>query len=177
MKIKLFLFPLLIFLFAFCNKEKEPETITPEGNFNVYKPDQSDRNSNGGKLRFTLDNKVMHDDFFIAQFTPKGEMFEHDNLQLYNYNFGSDKYPQFIINIDFDNSDLKNWEGQTFSLDFLAFTASPNTVPFNSKGEITITKVSATDIQGTFKGHLVHPKNRNTFPIKGDFKAMIRVNV
>lgn len=177
MKIKLFLFLLLSFTILFCNKNKDQETNTAQGDFDIHQPDQSDRTSNGGKLRFTLDEKVMHDDFFVAQFTPKGDMFDFDNLQLYNYNFGSDKFPQLIINIEFDDSNLKSWEGRTFPMEFLAFTASPATAPFNSSGEITITKVSQNNIQGTFTGYLLHPKNKNKFPIKGEFKAIIKVNV
>lgn len=177
MKIKLFLILILITVFAGCNREKEPKTIRPKGDFNVHEPDQSDRQPNGGKLRFTLDRKQMHDDFFVAQFTPKGDMFEYDNLQLYNYNLGSDKYPQFIVSIDFSESNLKAWEGKTFPLDFLAFTASENTLPFNSRGEIRITKVTDQFVEGTFDGELVHPETKKAFPIKGEFRAMIKVNV
>jgi hypothetical protein len=172
MKIKLFLLSLLVFTFFFCNKDQ-----TNKGTFNIHQPDQSDRLANGGKLRFTLDKKVMHDDYFVAQFTPKGDMFDFDNLQLYNYNFGSEKYPQFIINIDFNDSELKNWEGKTFPMEFLAFIAAPRTAPFNSSGNITITKVSKNNVQGTFNGYLLHPKSKNRFPIKGEFKAIIAINV
>ena len=177
MKKKLFLFGLCFLLFFACEKKKEPQVIRPKGEFNVRKPEQSDREPNGGKLRFTLNGKTMHDDFFVAQFTPRGDVFDKDNLQLYNYNFGSDKYPQFIINIDYRESDLKKWEGKKFPLDFLAFTAAPNTVPFNSKGELRIIKVTDTEIQGTFHGELIHPVKKTTYEIKGDFKAIIRVNI
>jgi len=175
MKKKLFLLPLILFTIISCSNDKEQ--VVQKGDFDVHEPDQSDKNANGGKLRFSLEGKPMHDNYFVAQFTPKGDMFENDNLQLYNYNLGSDKYPQFMVSIDNKESDLKNWEGKTFPLDFLAFTAAENTTPFNSKGKITITKITDNSIEGTFNGMLIHPINRKSFPIKGEFKAIIRVNV
>jgi hypothetical protein len=177
MKKKLFLLPLLLFIITSCNNEKEPQTVTQKGDFDVHEPDQSDKSANNGKLRFTLEGKPMHDNYFVAQFTPKGDMFENDNLQLYNYNLGSNKYPQFMLSIDNKESNLKNWEGQTFPLDFLAFTAAENTTPFNSQGKVSITNVTETSIEGTFNGKLIHPISRKSFPIKGEFKAIIRVNV
>ena len=174
MKKKLFLCLLLVVLGGSC-KQREQQPVQ-KGDFNIYEPEQSDRKANGGKLRFTLGGKAMHDNFFVAQFTPKGDLFGSDNLQLYNYNFGSDKYPQFLVSIDHTESDLKKWEDKTFPLDFLAFTVSKHSAPFHSKGKMTITKVTESWIEGTFDGMLFHPQKRS-FPIKGEFRAIIRVNV
>lgn len=172
MRIKWF-FPFFI-VFAVCSCEKNKEI---DQTVDVHNPSQSDRKSNGGLLRFTLDEKAMHDKFFEAQFTPRGEVFEYDNLQLYNYNFGSDKYPQMLINLDYRESDLKKWQDRTFPLDFMAFTASPNVPPLNSKGEIKITKVVDDKIDGIFSGKLVNPVNNKSFDIRGEFRAILKLNI
>ncbi|MBN1997455.1 hypothetical protein JW935_07885 [candidate division KSB1 bacterium] len=175
MKIKtLFLLCLVI---LYCTKDKKPKVVRPKGSFNATTPDRSDHEANGGILRFTLSGKAMHDDFFIAQFTPRGDIFTYDNLQLANYHIGSDKYPKFLINVDYAESDLSAWEGKSFPMDFLAFVAAPNTSPLNSKGKVTITRVTPSFIEGRFSGQLVHPVNGKTFPIKGEFKGIIKLNV
>lgn len=176
MKKKIFL-ALIIPLLVFSCGKKEEKVVRPEGHFNVSASDKSDRDPNGGMLRFTLGGKTMHDKYFVAQFTPRGDIFEKDNLQLYNYNLGSDKYPQFIINIDFKESELKNWQGKIFPLDFLAFTAAADTPPFNSTGELKITRVTEKNIEGTFHGFLINPTSKRKFPIKGEFRAIIKLNV
>ena len=169
---KSFLALLIIGMLMGCGKKEKQKT-----DFKVSLPSQSDRQPNGGMLRFTIDDKSMHDKYFVAQFTPRGDVFEYDNLQLYNYNIGSDKYPQFIINLNFKESDLKKWQGKTFPLDFLAFTPSPRAIPLNSRGEITITKVTESFVEGKFSGELIHPKTGEPHPIKGEFRAVLKVNV
>ena len=177
MKRKLFFILIIGLAIHTCEKKEEPKVIRPEGRFRVSAPDNSDREPNGGFLRFTLAGKAMHDRYFVAQFTPRGELFRKDNLQLYNYNLGSDKYPQFLISIDHVQSDPQKWSGGTFPLDLLAFTATPNTVPLNSRGEIKIIKVTRSTLEGHFSGELIHPVSKKIFPIRGDFKAMIKMNI
>ena len=176
MKKKVFFACLVLLLIFACQRKKE-RVIRPEGSFDISTPDLSDRNPNGGMLRFTLDGKRMHDKYFVAMFTPRGDLFEKDNLQLFNYNLGSDKYPQFIINVDHKESDLKKWQGIDLPLDFLAFTAAPNTVPLNSRGNIKILRVTENMIEGQFSGRLIHPVNRKEFEIKGEFKAKLQLNI
>ncbi len=176
MKTKIFFVLIILVGFFACEKKKQP-VLRPQGSFQVSEPDKSDREPNGGMLRFKLKDKAMHDKFFIAQFTPRGELFKNDNLQLFNYNIGSDKYPQFIINLNYKESELKKWEGQTFPLDFLAFTAAPNTTPLNSQGTLKITKVTNSAVEGTFSGKLSNPVSKKIVPIRGEFKAMIKLNI
>jgi len=128
-------------------------------------------------LRFTLGDKPLHDSFCEAQFTPRGEMFEHDNLQIYNYNLSSEKYPRLILNVNHKESDLAQWVGQTLPVELLAFTAAANTPTLKSKGSIKVTKVTQRHVEGTFSGELLHPDNDKVFPIRGEFRAVIRVNI
>ena len=95
MRIKLFFLCALFLFTVACQKDEDPAQA-----HDVTRPKQSDQKPNGGLLRFTLGDKPLHDSFCEAQFTPRGEMFEHDNLQLYNYNLNSEKYPQLILNIN-----------------------------------------------------------------------------
>ena len=118
--------------YAACDKTKEKRDKKTEPGIL-----ESDRQANGGKLRFYLEGKAMHDKYFVAQFTPKGDLFEKDNLQLYNYNSGSDKYPQILINIDYLESDLQEWNGKSFPLDYLIFTADKNATPLKSLLELS----------------------------------------
>jgi hypothetical protein len=173
---KAFFFIVLGVVLVGCGKKKEPETIRPQRDFQMSQPDQTDRQSNGGMLRFTLEGKTMHDSYFVALFTPRGDLFQNDNLQLFNYSLGSNKYPQFLINLDYRESDLQNWQDKKFPLDFLAFTPAPNQVPFTSQGEVTLTKVTDQFVEGKFSGDLINPHNDKTYSIKGEFKAVIRVN-
>ncbi|OGC10351.1 hypothetical protein A2V82_01850 [candidate division KSB1 bacterium RBG_16_48_16] len=173
---KAFFFLILTVLCTGCGKKKEPEVIRPKGDFQMSLPDRSDRQPNGGMLRFTLEGKTMHDSYCVALFTPRGDLFQNDNLQLFNYNPGSDKYPQFLINLDYRESDLQNWQDKKFPLDFLAFTPAPNQVPFTSQGEVKLTKVTNEFVEGKFSGDLINPHNDKSYPIKGEFKAAIRVN-
>jgi len=177
MRNQILIFLIVLLALSCGEKRKSLHDRMPQGTIHADQPDLSDREANGGMLRFTLEGKAMFDKFFVAQFTPRGDLFNTDNLQLYNYNPGSDKYPQFIINIDYEESDLHNWAGKTFPLDFLAFTAAENTLPLNSKGKIEIMEVTETKVEGRFSGQLIHPTSRKTFEIRGEFKAMIKVNV
>ena len=163
---KTFLLFLIFSVFLGCSKKNDQNKTSST----------SDREPNGGMLRFTLEEKSMHDNYFVAQFTPRGDIFENDNLQLYNYQIGSDKYPQLIISIDHKESDLKTWQGKMFPLEVMALTLGPKTTPLNSSGELFITKVSNNEIEGYFKGKLYHPTSEKTFPITGEFIAMLQIN-
>jgi hypothetical protein len=137
----------------------------------------TDRGSNDGLLRFVLAGKSMHDSFFSAQFTPRGDLFKKDNLQLYNFNPESNKYPRFLINIDYQQSDLKQWKGKRFPLDYLAFTPSPGAKPLKSRGELLITTVTERYIEGQFAGELYKPSTGQRFPIRGEFRAQLEYNI
>ncbi|MBN1467001.1 hypothetical protein JXA02_14700 [candidate division KSB1 bacterium] len=143
----------------------------------VTQPRQSDRKPNGGLLRFTLGDKPMHDSFFEAQFTPRGQMFDTDNLQLYNYNFDSDKYPQLLITVNTVESDLSRWINQSLPTAELAFTAAANTPTMRSPGTVRITKVTERSIEGSFSGELANPVTGKAFEIRGEFRAVTRINV
>ena len=171
MRIKLF-FLSALFLLSVCQKEKDVKQP-----HDVTHPRQSDRKPNGGLLRFTLGDKPLHDTFFEAQFTPRGQVFDIDNLQLYNYNLNSDKYPQLLINIDYKESDLSKWQNQSLPIQTLAFTAAPNTPTMQSAGTLKITKVTDRNIEGTFSGELVNPKSSKVFEIRGEFRAIMRINI
>ena len=138
MRIKMFFMCMSILFFSACQKDENLQKAPHD----VAKPAQSDEKPNGGFIRFTLDERPMHDSFFEAQFTPRGDVFEIDNLQLYNYNFGSKKYPQIIISIDYKQSDLQKWQGQKFSLQNFTFTAAAGAPPMAASGEIEIKAVS-----------------------------------
>ena len=84
MRIKMFFLVMMILLFSACGKDEGLQQAPHD----VTKPAQSDKKPNGGFIRFTLDERPMHDAFFAAHFTPGGDVFEFDNLQLYNYNIG-----------------------------------------------------------------------------------------
>jgi hypothetical protein len=143
----------------------------------VNRPKQSDRKPNGGLLRFTLGDKPLHDSYCEGQFTPRGEMFEFDNLQIYNYNLESDKYPQLLIHVNHKESELANWIDKSLPIDVMAFTAAPQTETLQSKGTLKVTKVSGRTIEGSFSGDLLNPETGKTFEIRGEFRAILRVNV
>ncbi len=141
------------------------------------KSDTDDRGSNGGFVRFAVEGKNMHDDFFVAQFTPAGDLFKTDNLQLFNFNQGSDKYPQLLLDINFAQSDLKKWQAQTLTADMLAFSVSASSSPLQTKGSVKILKVTDKFIEGTFSGELVHSQSGKTYQLRGEFKAVIKINI
>ena len=170
MRRKLF-FLCVLFFAAACQKDKE---LQPH---DVMRPRQSDYKPNGGLLRFTLGDKPMHDAFFEAQFTPRGQVFNADNLQLYNYNLNSDKYPQLLINVNNIESELTKWVNQSLPIETLAFTAAPNTPTMKSDGTIKITNVTDRNIEGSFSGELVNPVTGKVFEIRGEFRAIMRINV
>ncbi len=173
MRIKIF-FLCVVFLFAIaCQKDENLNKLPHD----VSRPKQSDQKPNGGMLRFTLGDKPLHDSFFEAQFTPRGDMFDSDNLQLYNYNLDSDKYPQLLIHVNYKESDVANWVDQTLPIELLAFTPAPNTETMKSKGTLKITKVTERNIEGTFSGELLNTGTGKTFEIRGEFRAILRVNV
>ena len=173
MRIKLFFLCMIFFMICACQKDENLQKMPHD----VGKPAQSDRKPNGGFIRFTLDEKPMHDSFFEAQFTPRGDVFEYDNLQLYNYNLGSTKYPQIIFSVDLQESDLKKWQGLSLSLQCLTFTAAKDAPPMTASGELLIKSVSDRFIEGSFQGELLHPQQQRSFTFRGEFKVLIRVNV
>ena len=170
MRRKLF-FLSIFFLMLACQQERDPEQP-----HDVTRPKQSDRKPNGGLLRFTLGDKPLHDSFFEAQFTPRGDVFDFDNLQLYNYNLDSDKYPQLLLNVNHKESDLQKWLNLSLPIEVIAFTAAPDTPTMQSNGTIKITKVTARTIEGSFSGEIVNPNNK-VFPIRGEFRAIKRLNI
>ncbi|MDZ7314664.1 MAG: hypothetical protein ONB24_00930 [candidate division KSB1 bacterium] len=136
-----------------------------------------DRRPNGGILRLTLNEKQMHDVFFEAQFTPRGELFALDNLQLYNFHPGSSKYPRLLISVDYAESSLFKWQGLTFSLNSPAFTPSSGSRTYIFQGELIIAKADEKKVEGSFSGQLIHPTNGRTFSIYGEFIAPVRLNI
>jgi hypothetical protein len=138
---------------------------------------RNDREANGGFVRLTIQGKPMHDRFFAAQFTPAGDLFKNDNLQLYNFNSGSEKYPQLLINVEHLQPELKKWEGQALSADVVAFTVSKYSKPLTSSGQVMITRVTEEYIDGTFSGELTRPDSSKTFPIRGEFRAALKLNI
>jgi hypothetical protein len=173
MRTKLFFLLFAVLCAAFCQRG-EKSGLPP---YDAARPAQSDRKPNGGMLRFTLDGKLMHDTFFEAQFTPRGEVFQFDNLQMYNYNFGSDKFPRLLISIDHTASDLEQWSGLTAPMDLMAFTPAAGKKPFSARGEIKIKSADEHNIEGTFSGELVHPQSGRTFPMRGEFRAVVKLNI
>jgi hypothetical protein len=173
MRTKLF-FILSVFLCTACCQKDEKPSLPP---YDAARPTQSDRKPNGGLLRFTLDGKLMHDSYFEAQFTPRGDVFQFDNLQMYNYNLESEKYPRILISIDHAASDLKQWSGLTVPMDFMAFTPTADTAPLAAHGEINIKSADEHKIEGSFTRELVHPVNGRTFPMSGEFRAIVKLNI
>mgnify|MGYP005843044927 CR=1 FL=1 len=173
MRTKLFFLFVALLCTAFCRKD-ETSGLPPH---DATRPAQSDRKPNGGMLRLTLNDKLMHDAFFEAQFTPRGELFERDNLQMYNYNLGSDKYPRLLISIDQNESNLDKWSGLTVPMDVLVFTPTADAKPLPARGQIRIRHADARTVEGTFDGELIHPSGKRTFPVRGEFKAIVKVNI
>ena len=171
MEKKLFLLLLLVFLVA-CGTDKPPD----HGHLDVKQPLQSDREPNGGMLRVHLADKAMHDEFFEAQFTPAGDLYKTANLQLYNYNYQSDKFPQFIITLNHAPNNLLKWEKKQFPLNLIV-TIAADRPPMRAEGRLTISRVTEYFVEGQFDGELNHPHGERTFPIRGEFKAILRLNV
>lgn len=136
-----------------------------------------DNSDNGGILRFTLEGKTMRDRFVVAQFTPRGDLFTDDNLQIYNYDISSDKYPRLLISVNSKESDLKQWQDKSYTMELMAFTVSPQSEPLTSNGTIKITRVNEQFVEGQFHGELLSAENGRSFEIQGEFKAVLRWNV
>ena len=141
------------------------------------KTTDDDRGDNGGFVRFSVEGKKMHDEYFVAQFTPAGDMFDRDNLQLYNFNPGSTKYPQLLISLNHPQRDLKKWQFETLATEVLAFSVSGQTTPLQSAGQVQILRVSDQYVEGKFSGELVHPQTGKTYSIRGEFKAVLKMNI
>jgi hypothetical protein len=133
--------------------------------------------SNGGMLRYTIEDKSTHDVYAVAQFTPRGDLFDEDNLQIYNYNLDSEKYPRLLISIDHKESNLKDWKSISFSQSLFVLTPSPGVSPLPIKGTITITQVSDDQITGNFDGFLISKKTQKRLKIRGEFKAVLTLNI
>jgi len=136
-----------------------------------------DRMDNGGFVRFSVEGKAMHDNYFVAQFTPAGDLLQRDNLQLYNYNPGSDKFPQLLMDINLKESDLKKWQSQSLATDVLAFSVSSQSPPLRSTGQVKIAHVTDQFVQGSFSGEMVNPQTGKTFSIHGEFNAVLKINI
>ncbi len=154
-----------------CGKEKEKERKQ------TSLPSVGDNADNGGMLRFTLEGKAIRDRFVVAQFTPRGDLFMEDNLQIYNYDINSDKYPRLLMSVNTRESDLKKWQGQTLKAEVVAFTVSALSAPLTSQGELRITRVNDQFVEGQFHGELLSEENGKSFEIRGEFKAVLRWNV
>ncbi|MBD3386566.1 hypothetical protein GF407_16805 [candidate division KSB1 bacterium] len=137
----------------------------------------SDRLSNGGMLRYTIEDKSTHDVYVVAQFTPRGDLFDEDNLQIYNYNLDSEKYPRLLISIDHKESNLEYWKDISFSPPLFSLTPSAGVSPLPVRGTITITQVSDDQITGKFDGILVSEKTQKRLKIRGEFKAVLTLNI
>jgi hypothetical protein len=168
---KIFMLLIACSLIAGC--EKKPEKERKQAPLASV----GDSSDNGGMLRFTLEGKAMHDRFVVAQFTPRGDLFAEDNLQIYNYDIQSDKYPRILLSISSKQSDLRQWQGKTLTMDLLAFTVSAQTAPLTAQGEIRITRVNEQFVEGQFRGELLSEENGKKFEIRGEFKAVLRLNV
>ncbi|HNW58799.1 MAG TPA: hypothetical protein PKI62_03890 [bacterium] len=136
-----------------------------------------DRTDNGGMLRFTVEGKTMHDRFVVAQFTPRGDLFPEDNLQIYNYDIQSDKYPRLLLSINSRESDLRRWQDQSLPAELVAFTVSAQSPPLTARGEVRITRVADPFIEGQFRAELLQEESGKSYEIRGEFKAVLRLNV
>ena len=173
MRKKMFFSVLVSLILLACQKESDVKQHPHD----VNQPGQSDRKPNGGFLRLVLEDRPMHDTFFEAQFTPRGDMFQSDNLQLYNYNVGSEKYPRILIDINGEQSDIKQWSETAFSLSTLSFAAAPGTTPLGAEGEIRITKATNRSVEGNFDGELLNEKSGKRIPLRGEFRAIVKINI
>ncbi len=142
-----------------------------------HKTAHSDFKANGGKLRYSIEDKSTHDTYLVAQFTPRGDLFEKDNLQIYNYALDSEKYPRILISLDHKESNLTKWQGKSFSQSLFAFIPSQQVSPLPVESRITISNVTDKHIEGTFNGWLVSEKTNKRLKIKGEFKAMLKLNI
>lgn len=133
--------------------------------------------SNGGELQVMFGNKIIKDDYLVAQFTARSEIFSVDNLQIYNYDVNSDVYPQFLISIDARESELKKWENKSYPLSLCSLVLDEDAVPFRSEGQVMITQVTEDQVSGHFQGHLIHIVNYEQMPIQGSFRARIKYNL
>ncbi len=168
---RIFLGLLVLVLLLGCGKKQEkPRQQAPLAAV-------GDRSDNGGMLRFTVEGRTMHDRFVVAQFTPRGDLFPEDNLQIYNYDIQSDKYPRLLISINSRESDLRHWTEKSLPVELLAFTVSAQSPPLTTKGEARITRVDGSFVEGQFRGELVNEENGKRYEIRGEFKAVMRLNV
>ena len=168
---KILLWLIALALIGGCAKKEEKEHKQPT------LPSVGDSADNGGMLRFTVEGKAMRDRFVVAQFTPRGDLFTEDNLQIYNYDIDSAKYPRLLISVNTSESDLKKWQGKILTAEDVAFTVSDRSAPLTSHGEIKITRVNDQFVEGQFNGNLLSEGNGKSFEIRGEFKAVLRWNV
>ncbi len=169
------LFCALVWIILSCGKKETKTDPAPQ----VQKKqviDVQNNISNGGELEVVFGNKIIKDDYLVAQFTARSEIFSIDNLQIYNYDVNSDVYPQFLISIDAKESDLNNWKNKSYSLSLCSLVLDEDAVPFRSEGQVMITIVTEDEIHGHFQGHLINIVNYEKMPIQGSFRAKIKYN-
>jgi|GEM_PF-4120645 len=171
MRKKLFLFSLIIFFTIQCGNDTNNHKPV---DFETVVPDSSNCRSNSGFLELVLDNKKMTDPFFEARFQHKGD-FKYHTLQCYNAYAEGLKYPYFRINIETANDSLLDRPGSTIGIHFGLFIPVQKSPPYNITGEMNITQVTSSFIQGKIQGHFTHPVNNASFPFHADFKAVLKV--
>lgn len=162
-------------IFASCNKKDSKTDQTSELDKKQVINVQNNM-SNGGDLEVTFGTKIIKDDYLVAQFTARNEIFRIDNLQIFNYDVNSDVYPQFLISIDANESDLKNWQNKSYALNLCSLILDEDSVPSRSEGQIMITNVTDDEVQGHFQGHLINIVSYEKTPIQGRFRAKIKYN-
>ena len=161
---------MMFFLFG-CRQDDSGQTV-----IKGMKTD-GEPQDNGGFLRLQLEGKRLRDHFLVAQFTPRGDLFSHDNLQFYNYDLDSEKYPRLLISVDHLESELAKWEGEVFPMTVCALTVEQGHKTLYGQGRIKITKVADGFIEAHFSGELVSEDGRKRFPIQGEVKGIFRLNV
>lgn len=136
-----------------------------------------DAAGNGGFLKIHLQGKWIRDPFFVAQFTPRGDLFSRDNLQFYNYDIQSQKYPRLLISIDFLESDFKKCEGRIFPMNVFVLTIEKGTPALQAQGTLKISRITDQAVEGQFSGELSSQDGLRKFPVNGEFKGIFRLNV
>ncbi len=167
-----FLSLMILAIFMGCSRQEESDQ-----NPAVEQTTTGDAAGNGGFLRMHLQGKWIRDSFFVAQFTPRGDLFSKDNLQFYNYDIQSQKYPRLLISIDFLESDFKKWQGRVYPMDVFVLTIEKETAALQAQGTLKITRITDQTVEGHFTGELFSEDGLRKFPVDGEFKGIFRLNV